>query len=138
MLQRCLSPETISYLDQLVLSLLIAISSSFLYICKWQQATRRNTSAAFPKTIIQTKVVSFSFCFPPLIMIGVVEAIFEQGDPDAPLPGHFHQLLLWGTKTFPSQSRDIISPACPWSALGVSSQTDKPMKLCAMVCFPWV
>uniref|UniRef100_A0A3Q3WED4 procollagen-proline 3-dioxygenase n=1 Tax=Mola mola TaxID=94237 RepID=A0A3Q3WED4_MOLML len=40
----------------------------------------------------------------------------EHGDPDAPLPGHFHQLLRWDTKTFPSQPRDIISLACPCSA----------------------
>ena len=32
----------------------------------------------------------------------------EQGDPDAPLPIHFHQLLQGDTQMYPSQLRDII------------------------------
>ena len=42
----------------------------------------------------------------------------KQGHPDTPLPSYNHQLLLGDTRTFPTQPRDIISPACPGSALG--------------------
>ena len=42
----------------------------------------------------------------------------ENRDPDVPLPCFFHQRFWGDTKTFPSQPRDIISPACHRSALG--------------------
>uniref|UniRef100_A0A3Q3WU03 CCHC-type domain-containing protein n=1 Tax=Mola mola TaxID=94237 RepID=A0A3Q3WU03_MOLML len=66
----------------------------------------------FPSTY-QEKVLGVSY-----LSVGFSQCIGrhcrhrpEQGDPDAPLPGHFHQLLRGDTKTFPSQPRDIISPA---------------------------
>uniref|UniRef100_A0A3Q3VLB9 Uncharacterized protein n=1 Tax=Mola mola TaxID=94237 RepID=A0A3Q3VLB9_MOLML len=62
--------------------------------------------------------VSFCFVFCRLSGSGSRGQQFEQGDPDAPLQGHFHQVLRGDTKTSPSQPRDIISPACPWSAPG--------------------
>ena len=40
----------------------------------------------------------------------------QKGNPDSPLPGHFHQLLKGDPEAFPGQPRDIIPPACPGSA----------------------
>ena len=42
----------------------------------------------------------------------------KHGNPDTPLPGHVHQILLGDTETFPGQPRDIICLACPWSSPG--------------------
>ena len=58
----------------------------------------------------------FTFC--RLSGSGLRGKQLEQGNPDSPLLCHFHQFLWGDTKTFPSKLRDIISPACPWSALG--------------------
>lgn len=40
----------------------------------------------------------------------------KQGNKDFPPPGHFIQLVLWDSKVFPGQLRDIAPPACPGSS----------------------
>ena len=40
----------------------------------------------------------------------------QQGNPDCPLPSHFHQLFWGDPKAFPGQPGDVIPPACPGSA----------------------
>ncbi|CAI5657716.1 unnamed protein product [Oreochromis niloticus] len=42
----------------------------------------------------------------------------KQRSPDLPLPSHLLQLVRGNTKASPGQLKDIISPACPGSALG--------------------
>ena len=53
----------------------------------------------------------------------------EQRDPNVPLPGYFHQPLQGDIKMFPSQPRDIITPACPWPTLGSSTRWACPKHL---------
>ena len=58
----------------------------------------------------------FIFCF--LSRFGSRVQQLKQGNPDAPLPSHIHQLFQGDTEMFPSQPSNIITPACPGSTLG--------------------
>ena len=75
-------------------------------------------------------LVYFLFCFVLfrfiLPLIQVAEAAVRAGRSRSSSPLPLSLTFPWDSKTFPSLLRDIISTACPWSALPGGEQNKTP------------